>query len=446
MSLTFLGRVGSGNGSSVPPALGLAASTYSPVTQRGITYNNGTAGFATGNGAGYIDATVASKSDALHVFRLARAGMKLCVPFGAYAYGTDVGNGVIVTAATVEYPHASGIYYDLKTADGSTSFTVPNGATVLTYADLTSAGGYTAAALMNIRTYVDMGATPAAGTKIPQAAVLQSLDRWSASNTAVNSTKVAFASHPTGQSVGYGPAAPLGDGAGKSIALLGDSILQGLAEGTVVANGVGLGYGHRAAYAAGLGVVDCGRHAEVTAEFFSAKARHRRLLALNASHALEGYGANDLVVAGTTWEHVASTRFAIWRFMERAGVQVRAVTVMPRPTSSTDTWATVENQTVATARDAIRVPLNNWLRDGAPVDGVAGQPLAAGASVALRAGSAGHPLTSYYDIADAVESARDSGKWKAAYTTDGVHPLSVGHAAAAAAVDLTTLTANPRGV
>lgn len=55
---------------------------------------------------------------------------------------------------------------------------------------------------------------------------------------------------------------------------------------------------------------------------------------------------------------------------------------------------------------------------------------------ALVAGQGGHPLTSFFEIADTVESSRNSGRWKApGYTADGIHPSAVGHAAMAAGIN-----------
>ncbi len=48
----------------------------------------------------------------------------------------------------------------------------------------------------------------------------------------------------------------------------------------------------------------------------------------------------------------------------------------------------------------------------------------------VRAGDTGHPLVGYFDVADATESARDSGKWRVDLgvpSTDGIHPETVLH-------------------
>lgn len=81
-------------------------------------------------------------------------------------------------------------------------------------------------------------------------------------------------------------------------------------------------------------------------------------------------------------------------------------------TTSTDSWATTANQTVQ-ATEAVRVAVNTWIR---------------ALTTATIANFAG-----VLEIADAQESARNSGKWKAngstgqlAYTVDGLHASETG--------------------
>lgn len=101
-------------------------------------------------------------------------------------------------------------------------------------------------------------------------------------------------------------------------------------------------------------------------------------------------------------------------------------TVVPR-TTSTDGWLTTAGQTV-TVNEAVRVANNNWLRDGAPIDNTTGLPVAvgtssstasrtaylsvAGAVVTPASGSVTHPLAAVFELADSVETARNSGLWK----------------------------------
>ena len=111
-------------------------------------------------------------------------------------------------------------------------------------------------------------------------------------------------------------------------------------------------------------------------------------------------------------------------------------TVTPQ-TTSTDAWVTTANQTV-TAVHARRIGLNDWIRDGAPFDTATGLAVAVGAtgSTIVRAGTRAHPLKGFFEIADIVETSRNSGIWKAGWTTDGLHPNATGYAAAYLGIDL----------
>lgn len=93
-------------------------------------------------------------------------------------------------------------------------------------------------------------------------------------------------------------------------------------------------------------------------------------------------------------------------FLASYGLPLYQTTITPK-TTSTDSWATTANQTV-TADEARRVAMNTYIRT---------RP---------------SPLTNYIEVADSAETARDSGIWKAAYTSDGIHPNATGHAAIAA--------------
>lgn len=63
-------------------------------------------------------------------------------------------------------------------------------------------------------------------------------------------------------------------------------------------------------------------------------------------------------------------------------------------------------------------------------------PKASVAGILLDWGQASHPLYTYWEIADEVETARNSGIWRAGYTDDGLHPTATGINAAAAGVDV----------
>jgi hypothetical protein len=153
--------------------------------------------------------------------------------------------------------------------------------------------------------------------------------------------------------------------------------------------------------------------------------RYRRLGFLahvGVTHIFAFHGRNDMDL---TYGTLRTNAVAYWTTLSRFA-PTWACTIMPY-TTSTDSWATVANQTLYGTSEGNRVNYNTWLRDGAPIDGsgVPQSPGATGGSI-VRAGAAGHPLAGVIELADLAESARDSGKWKAGYTSDGLHPNTTG--------------------
>lgn len=139
------------------------------------------------------------------------------------------------------------------------------------------------------------------------------------------------------------------------------------------------------------------------------------------SHVVVMLGANDLGTL-STYSQIAGWLASLYRMVAAEGAKPVGVTILPK-TTSTDGWVTTGNQAAAAngfsgGAGSIRSQLNAWIRAGA--DGL---------------------LVGYVEAADAVETARDSGIWKANYTADGLHPASPGHAAIAAAVDLAAIAA-----
>lgn len=128
----------------------------------------------------------------------------------------------------------------------------------------------------------------------------------------------------------------------------------------------------------------------------------------------------------------------LWDALLSRGIKGYQTTITPW-TDSTDSWATAENQTVKAAVEPNRLDINNWIRDGAPIDidTRAVQAVGATGSSVIRAGHSGHPLLGYFDLADIAESARNSGLWKAGYTPDGIHANSTGYEALAQGIDTT---------
>jgi hypothetical protein len=118
------------------------------------------------------------------------------------------------------------------------------------------------------------------------------------------------------------------------------------------------------------------------------------------THVVCAMGQND-IRSGDSAITVRAT-IAAFRAKYASGKQFFVQTFGPE-TSSTDSWATTVNQTPA-ASNAERIAFNGLVRSG---------------SVASNG---------YFEIADAWETARNSGLWKVpAWTDDGLHAQAVGY-------------------
>lgn len=235
----------------------------------------------------------------------------------------------------------------------------------------------------------------------------------------------------TGASSHISPIAVIGDaGFGLPfVYLTGDSIMAGLGDSDAVVD-AGRGFGRRAMNNTVPFV-----NTALSGDNLTSAKPFRYQLTQGCTDALTNMGIND-IKGGGTLATVQANMLTAWAALGANGAKVWQTTITPY-TTSTDNWATVGNQTVS-AYETVRVGINNWIRDGAPIS--AGVAVAVGAA-GTRAGAAGHPLTGYFETADAVETARNSGKWKVGmvYLTDtlGLHPNSAGNAALAAPIDIT---------
>lgn len=139
------------------------------------------------------------------------------------------------------------------------------------------------------------------------------------------------------------------------------------------------------------------------------------------THMISQFGANDRFrdVPTTQAQYVA-----LWKWAADQGVKVLQSTVLP-VSSSSDGFTTLGGQTPDGGNRDIH---NRWYRDGAPL--VSGTPVAPGTTGAVRAGQVGHPLVGIIDVAAAVESAPESGKWRVDIGSiggDGLHPAPLAH-------------------
>ncbi len=139
--------------------------------------------------------------------------------------------------------------------------------------------------------------------------------------------------------------------------------------------------------------------------------------ALNSgSHVLIQYGVND-IGAGTLAELQGFARTCWAWHAARTGRPIYQTTPTPKLLSISGAGcASSAGQTLGTW-EPVRQSLLAWLRDGAPDTG------------GVRAGELGHPLAGIVDLAAAVESTTEPGKWdwtEGDLGGDGVHPSTHG--------------------
>lgn len=186
--------------------------------------------------------------------------------------------------------------------------------------------------------------------------------------------------------------------------------------GTSIAEGfTGLNtesHAQQALQAANLPYIGLGKGSE-SMLVLSNLANHRARYALAASctDVICEHGVNDGVNSGaTTFASMASRFQTLWpqlKGLGAGGKRVWQLTLPPSYNTSTDGWTTEAGQGDAPGNTA-RVLINDWIRAGAPQDG-AGNPVAPGTSGAIPNPN----LWSHFETADAAETARNSGKWKA---------------------------------
>ncbi len=140
------------------------------------------------------------------------------------------------------------------------------------------------------------------------------------------------------------------------------------------------------------------------ASLFLASHTNRLALAIYASDFIIEYGINDLTLDSRTAVQLAADISSIIALLPPGS---KIVTTLEPKSASTDSWATLANQTT-NAANAERVSYNANVRGGS----IAGQ-------------------TGYFEVADIAESSRNSGKWKVTggangYTADGLHANASG--------------------
>lgn len=236
----------------------------------------------------------------------------------------------------------------------------------------------------------------------------------------------------------YVPVSVLGMGSSPLpfIGIDGDSIASGLGD-TSAPVAAGRGFIRRA-----LGGSIPHVSIAASGQFITDSTAYRDQLVLGCTDIICETLTND-IVGGATAAACYTALIARWRKHARRGARAWQTTITPK-SASTDSWATTGNQTTD-ASNTVRTAVNDWIRDGAPTDASL-NPVAVGTSTTgtLRAGATGHPLAGYFETADTVETARNSGIWKVGYVftgdSAGLHPTSTGAAAMSAAIDVTRFT------
>ncbi len=117
----------------------------------------------------------------------------------------------------------------------------------------------------------------------------------------------------------------------------------------------------------------------------SSGSMKRYPLASAGTHAVIQFGINDLNT-GSTFEQTRDARLRIADQLAIRGVEHFFGTTLGPWTTSTDNWATLENQTVK-SWESQRLLFNAWVR------------------------SLPAPFDNMFEMADVLESGRDSGKW-----------------------------------
>lgn len=337
--------------------------------------------------------------------------------------GTGPQPDPITVSASLEEPRSGATVSSVPTQiypvtfnNGSASVTIATGAFAVS--DPVQISGKAGQVLYE-RTLV----TVAAGKKFPTGSYAGNgpqLDGGSQEGVLVNGTAAAlFAtpgtdSIPAGSAPAYSAAVvigrlPVGASLARSVGILGTSIAHG--DGELFPD---WGYGIRMAERDGLPYVDVGVPGSLAVDFTGPAATQRMALLSGVQTVLEEFGRNDVTNGSYPATQIEANKVAIWKRLAQYGIKITICTITPR-TNTTDGWKTLAGQSLADPAniEAIRVSVNDWIRDGAPLDPSL-VPVAVGTGGALRVGQAGHPVSNWFDAADAVESSRNSGKWKPA--------------------------------
>lgn len=401
-------------------AQGLAAKASSQSAGNAIR-NSARSRVASATKNGFLGGTTGNLSDGVSTSTTSRVRMRtppyqvsdiqLAYANAYLAPAETVGTDTITVRAAIEYNGASYPFFfggkrDVTIEPGGTATTEPLGLEL------------PANATLFVRTYVSV----TSGGKWPigrftRNALGEGTNGSNGADTTLSTGSIVAGSDQTI----FAPCAVFGRSESASAAtvlILGDSIAAGSGETSGGDSEGRLGFLERA-LANNLAWISSTRSSDTFAIF---NALHVRRLAHGpqyCSSAIVELGRNDLN-ADANLASLQSLAQTSWYALSRRGLAVYQTTLTPQ-TTSTDSWATVGNQTIASSsREAVRTAFNDWVR------------------------TTPAPLSGYFEIADIGETTRNSGIWKATgsangYTADGLHPSGSMHALLAAGVAISAL-------
>lgn len=363
--------------------------------------------------------SVATSVTARSVHKVRAAAENVSVLYGnVYASAVTVGCAVEI----------GGTLYQLTSA-GQAKVTLQSGQ-FATFGPLT--GTIAAGTTLPVRTYYSVGA----GADLPWARGTSLSSTLGEGETSGQDLTLPGSAAVTadGSAFGYAPLSIRGNIASTTVAVaaLGDSITErGNDNGTTLRAFIA-----KALDAEARPFTNYAKWGQAAAHMYTAGAATSTWDAQigttldGCTHVISAYGRNDMTA---TLADLKAAFIGLWGLAAAGGRKVWQTTVTPSSTS-TDGWVTVPSQTV-NGNNGTRIAFNDWIRDGAPL--INGTPAATGTTdaAAIRAGATGHSLKGFIEVADTVESARNSGLWAAGtLTDDGVHPTAAGHIAMAAPV------------
>lgn len=330
---------------------------------------------------------------------------------------TDIDSATTVTfSAAVK--DAAGTVYQL-TFGGQKSFTLANGLILSDSLPIEVAQGD----LIYVRVYLSAGTAHHNRLPVRNATITNAGGFTSAGDYTVTGSPALPG--PT-QVAGWGPMCIVGSSISqtatpRAVIIQGDSIAFGafdglsgnLFAGFMASQPVSIAGGYLMRALSGqAGVINAALQGDGMGYFLAGLGHFRRASLIQfARYAIIEYGVNDLNLGNTAAQLQADLLTQAQRNLAK-GVRANVITTIVPQSTTTDRYTTLVNQTTVSF-NAVRVTHNNWVRDGGPIDATTKAPVATGTAVnVLRFGAVGHPVKGYIEIADQVESARDSGKWK----------------------------------